>query len=120
MKESIPSYFALIFPMVMKQAETIRTFHLEIMCTTSLQTIFVCCISNFVFLPFGSNIYIYVCVCVSMIKLRTNLSSHQNNLFRKSKFKILYSEIVFTQKKKKKENLGLKNKDIVKVNKKNF
>ena len=53
-----------------------------------------------------------------MLKLRTNLSSHQNNLFRKSKFKILYSEIVFTQKKKKKENLGLKNKDIVKVNKK--
>ena len=51
-----------------------------------------------------------------MLKLRTYLSSHQNNLFRKSKFKILYSEIVFTQKKK--ENLGLKNKDIVKVNKK--
>ena len=112
MKESIPSYFALIFPMVMKQAETIRTFHLEIMCTTSLQTIFGCCISNFVFLPFGSNIYIYiyiyVCVCVSMLKLRTNLSSHQNNLFRKSKFKILYSEIVFTQKKKKKGKSGFK------------
>ena len=49
-------------------------------------------------------------------KLRTNLSSHQNNLFCKSEFKILYSEIVFTQKKK--ENLGLKNKDIVKVKKK--
>ena len=59
MKESIPFCFALIFPMVMKQAETICTFHLEIMCTTSLQTIFVCCISNFVFLPFGS-IYIYL------------------------------------------------------------
>ena len=43
-----------------------------------------------------------------MLKLRTNLSSHQNNLFRKSKFKILYSEIVFTQKKKKKGKSGFK------------
>ena len=61
MKESIPSCFALIFPMVMKQVETICTFHLEIMCTTSLQTKFVYCISNFVFFFFLLDaIYIYI------------------------------------------------------------
>ena len=61
MKESIPSCFALIFPMVMKQVETICTFHLEIMCTTSLQTKFVYCISNFVFFFFLLDaIYIYM------------------------------------------------------------
>ena len=70
MKESIPSCFALIFPMVMKQVEAICTFHLEIMCTTSLQTILVCCISNFVFFFFLLEaIYIYIYIYMGWIQV---------------------------------------------------
>ena len=53
-------------------------------------------------------------------KIKNKFIISPKYLFCKSEFKILYSEIVFTQNKKVGGggDLGLKNKDIVKVNQK--